>query len=314
MNRNAWGAVSSPMRAFLGPVACLLFGVAWAMPASAQFVVQDTEYLREERPEAWAMHYFTASSLMTGFGPVPALAPGHWQAAVELGEVPHLDATQRVVGFNGTKAEDLNKSPVVGRLRGWIGLPGGFVAELGWTPPVTFDGARPRDLFAAAIGRRVVDAHGYTVSLRAFGQHGAVTGDVTCPADLAGVQDFVANPYGCDAPSSDTLHANYYGLESTFAYSGTTWTWHATGGVVRMENEVQVDALTFGYRDRTRLVARDDLPYIAAGVGRALSSHWHVGAEVLYVPLQVLRDPNGSADNDPLLSYRLQLAYRFDAH
>jgi hypothetical protein len=156
------------------------------MPASAQFVVQDTEYLREERPEAWAMHYFTASSLMTGFGPVPALAPGHWQAAVELGEVPHLDATQRVVGFNGTKAEDLNKSPVVGRLRGWIGLPGGFVAELGWTPPVTFDGARPRDLFAAAVGRRVVDAHGYTVSLRAFGQHGAVTGGRDLPGRSGG--------------------------------------------------------------------------------------------------------------------------------
>src|SRR5688572_17197243 len=150
------------------------------------------EVLDDRRPEAWAMHYMTATSLMTAFGPVPALAPGHWQASVELGEVPHLDARQTRVGFTGTKAEDLNKSPVFGRVRGWVGLPGGFVAELGWTPPVGIDGTKPRDLFAAAIGRRVVDAHGDTVSLRAFGQHGAVTGDVTCPADLAGVQDVAA--------------------------------------------------------------------------------------------------------------------------
>lgn len=292
--------------------ACLFLCLCLPMPTWAQSVIDDTDYLTEERPEAWAMHYFTATSLMTAFGPIPHLAPGRWQVAAELGEVLHLDADQRSVGFNGTKAEDLNKSPVFGRVRGWIGLPGGFVAELGWTPPLTIDGARPRDIFAAAVGRRVVDAYGYTVSLRAFGQHGAVTGDITCPAALAGVQDFVLNPYGCEAPSRDTLQANYYGLEATFAHMGGAWTWHATGGLVRMENEVQVDALTYGFRDRSRLVSRDDVPYLAAGLGYDLSPSWHVGAEVLYVPLMVLRDPNGSSDNDPLLSFRLQLAYRFN--
>ena len=291
---------------------------AWALflaslPAFGQEVVRNDEALDGDRPEAWAMHYMTAASLMTSFGPSPRLATGQWQAAMELGDIPRLDAAQRAVGFNGTKAEDLNKSPVFGRVRGWLGLPAGFVAELAWTPPIEVDGAKPRDLWAAAIARRVYDRDGVVVSLRAFGQHGAVVGDVTCPRALAGVQDFNLNPYGCQAPSSDTLQANDYGLESTAALAHGPWTWHLTGGVVRMENQVQVDALTYSVRDRSRLTASDDEVFLAAGVGHAWSNGWGVAAEVLYVPLTVLRVPDGSPDNDPLLSFRLQLRYAFDA-
>ena len=285
--------------------------VAAPVVAAQDIVIRNDEILEPERPEAWGMRYMTAATLMTSFGPVPALASGEWQVAGELGDIPHLDAAQTAVGFNGIKGEDLNKSPITGRLRGWIGLPGGFVAELGWTPPVEIDGAKPRDLFSAAIGRRFVDAHGYTVSARVFGQHGAATGDITCPADLVDA-DFSVNPYGCvQRPSSDTLEMNYYGFDGTFAYATGPWTMHATGGLVRMENTVQVDAITYGYPDRSYLVAHDDAWFLAAGVGRELGSGWALAAEVLYVPLTVLRDPNGSADNDPLLSWRLQLRYRF---
>ena len=80
-----------------------------------------------------------------------------------------------------------------------------------------------------------------------------------------------------------------------------------------MENQVQVDAVRYGFRDRTRLVANDDVPMLAAGVGRSFGGGWHAAAEVLYVPLTVLRDAAASADSDPLLSFRLQLRYAFDA-
>ena len=301
------------MPARLPKVLAALVLVVAASSAAAQDVVRNDEVLDGDRPEAWAMHHRTAATLMTAFGPSPALAPGHWQAAVELADMPHLDARQTAVGFNGQKNEDLNKSPVFGRVRGWIGLPGGFVAELGWTPPVEIDGAKARYLWAAAIARRVVAADGVIVSLRAFGQHGAVVGDVTCPGELAGIQDFTLNPYGCDAPSSDTLQLNHYGLETTAALVHGPWTWHATGGIVRMENEVQVDAMTFGYRDYSRLTATDDVGYLAAGVGRTLGNGWGAAIEVLYVPLTVLRTPDGSPDNDPMLSFRLQVRYAFDA-
>jgi len=289
----------------------LIAGLAGALPAFAQEVIRNDEMLRADRPEAWAMRYVTGTTLMTSFGSVPVLRPGGWALAAELGEVPHLDTRQREVGFNGLKKEDLNKSPVVGRVRGWIGLPWGFVAELGIVPPVSLNGAKPRDLYSAAVGRRLIDDNGFVVSARVLGQHGAATGDITCPAELAGVQDFERNPYGCDAPSSDTVWMNYYGFDGTAALEAGPWTWHGTLGLVRMENEVQVDALTYGLPDRSRLVAQHDQAYLAAGVGRDFGRGWHAAAEVLYVPLTVLRVPDGSAENDSLVSFRLQLAYRF---
>jgi len=293
-------------------ICCLLACLAWSSTALAQDnVIRNDEQLVESRPEAWAMRYFTGTTLMTPFGPEPTLAPGQMQLAGELGSVPRLDEAQRRVGFNGIKLEDLNKSPVVGRLRGWIGLPWGFVAELGFVPPVSLNGTKPRDLFSAAIGRRLIDDNGFVVSARAVGQHGAAVGDITCPADIAGSQDYARNPFGCDAPSSDTLSMNYYGFDGTAALVTGAWTWHGSLGLVRMENQVQVDALTYGLPDRSRLVAQHDQVYVAAGVGRDFWRGWHAAAEVLYVPLTVLRLPDGSADNDALVSFRLQLAYRF---
>ncbi|UHQ18442.1 hypothetical protein LVB87_09465 [Lysobacter sp. KIS68-7] len=289
-------------------LACL----AWSTTALAQDdVIRNDENLTESRPEAWAMRYYTGTTLMTPFGTEPALAPWQMQVGAELGSVPRLDDTQRRVGFDGIKLEDLNKSPVVGRLRGWIGLPWGFVAELGIVPPVSLNGTKPRDLYSAAIGRRLIDSNGFIVSARVVGQHGAAVGDITCPADIAGVQDPVRNPFGCDARSSDTLWMNYYGFDGTAALVTGAWTWHGTVGLVRMENEVQVNALTYGLPDRSRLVAQHDQPYLAAGVGRDFGHGWHAAAEVLYVPLTVLRVPDGSSDNDSLVSFRLQLAYRF---
>ena len=56
------------------------------------------------------------------------------------------------MGLGGAKQEDLNKSPVFGRLRLTLGLPGGFVADLGYTPPLSIRGTRARDLFAGIVG------------------------------------------------------------------------------------------------------------------------------------------------------------------
>jgi hypothetical protein len=296
-------------RSFLLP-ALLLSGVSTI--ASAQTVYRSNEQLDPDRPEAWAMNYFTATSFMTGLGRTPALRPGQWAAAVELGHIPSLSDEQQRVGFSGSKSEDLNKSPVIGRLRGLLGLPGGWVAELGYTPPVEIDGARPRALVAAAIGRLLLERGDFSLSARLFGQHGSVSGDITCPAELAGVEDGTINPYGCRAPSDDRLRLNYYGLELTPALRRGAWQWHASLAAVRVETEVQVDALTYGVHDLSRLTAKDVLPTIVLGTSRDLGRRWRWGAEVLYVPLQVQRDPDASTENDPLTSVRLHLRYEAD--
>src|SRR4249919_73026 len=99
--------------------------------AWAQTVIHDDENLAADRTEAWAMNYMAATTYMSGLGDDPA--PGEWKAAIELAEIPPLSAAKRQVGLRGTKFEDLNKSPVFGRLRMSFGLPAGWVGEVGYT-------------------------------------------------------------------------------------------------------------------------------------------------------------------------------------
>jgi hypothetical protein len=280
--------------------------------ARAQTVVHNDEHLASDRPEAWAMNYVGASTLMTAFGETPALAAWRWSVALDLGYIPRLSEAQQRVGFNGIKQEDLNKSPVFGRIRLILGLPGDFVAELGYTPPLSIDGAQPLDLVALAIGRRVFERDSFTLSVRAFGQHGRAQGDITCPTRLAGATDRQQNPFGCQAPSNDHIMLNDYGLEATSGWTAESWHAHASVGAARTELAVQVDALTFNVRDRSRLVTRGVLPFATIGASRDLDARWNLGVEVLYVPLRVQREPNAPSENNPLTSLRTQLRYRFD--
>ena len=288
----------------------LLFAaLPFVQPARAQVVVRQDENLGGNRPEAWAMQRAAGASLMTAFGQLPSLEPGQWSLSLDAGSVPRLDDAERRVGFNGEKLEDLNKSPVFGRLHLRVGLPAGWIGELGYTPPLAIDGAQARGLVAAAIGRRVFERNGFSLAVRAFGQHGAIEGDITCPAELAGVADLERNPYGCQAASNDRISINDYGLDVVAGWDNGPWHWHGDAGVVRTELQGQVDALTFDVRDRSRLVANGMLRYVAFGVRRSLGDHWSVGSELLHVPLDVRRRPGEDVRSAPLTSLRLQLRY-----
>lgn len=255
------------------------------------------------------MRYFAGTTLMTSFGDVPKIAPWQWSAAVDLGAIPHLSEAQQRVGFGGFKNEDLNKSPVFGRLRLAIGLPKGWIAELGYTPPLEIDGSRPRNLFALAVGRRVLESDAFALSLRALGQIGDVTGDITCPARLAGVTDPTQNPYGCQGPSNDTFTTNYYGIDATAGWNAGSWSWYASAGIVRTRLSVQVDARVYDVIDRSRLTSNASLPWVTIGARYAFNEQWSLGLELLHVPLDVRRPPDFSHLSDPLSSVRVQLRY-----
>ncbi|HXD04781.1 MAG TPA: hypothetical protein VN680_01950 [Burkholderiaceae bacterium] len=289
--------------------ASLVLALASAFSAHAQPVVGTDEHLASDRPEAWAMNYVAATTFLTAFGEVPKWEPWQWSLSGDLGSIPELSDDQRRVGFNGIKLEDLNKSPVFGRLRFALGLPYGWVAELAYTPPLEINGARPRNLLAGALGHRVFEQGEWSLSARAFGQYGHVTGDITCPAELANVTDPVRNPYGCQAPSNDRINLNYLGGDVIGAWTGGPWHAHADLGLVRTYLDVQVDALTNDTRDRSHLTSRETVPYIALGGRRDLSRHWSVAAEAMYVPLYVRRPPGLERENDSLTSLRLQLRY-----
>ena len=282
-----------------------------AAAARAQEIVHNDEDLGRHRPEAWAMSYVAGTTLMTSFGATPLLGVGQWQVSADLGHIPRLSDSQQRVGFIGTKQEDLNRSPVFGRVRAAVGLPAGFVAEVGFTPPLEIDHTKPRDLWALAIGRRVLDRETWSLSVRGFAQTGAVTGDITCPARLANNPDPIENPYGCKAPSTDRMLLNQYGADATAAWKAGRWNLHGTAGVVRRDLEVQVDALSFDVRDRSRLTARGSGPFFAIGGSYDLDRCWNLGAEILHVPLKVQREIDAPTERDSLTSVRVRLLFRF---
>jgi hypothetical protein len=277
--------------------------------AGAQAVVGSDRSLGPDTPEAWAMRYFAGTTLMTSYGETARLQPLQWNVAVDVGSIPRLSEAQQRVGFGGFKNEDLNKSPVFGRLRLALGLPGDWVAEIGYTPPLEIAGSRARNVVALALGRRLFQWDAITFSMRAVGQVGEVEGDITCPARLAGLTDPAQNPYGCRAPSHDVFTTNYYGGDATVGWDAGDWKWYASAGIARTRLAVQVDALVFDSNDRSRLTSNGNLPWVTIGVRHDFDPQWGVAAELLYVPLDVRRPPDFSVEQDPVTSARVQLRY-----
>ena len=105
----------NPLR--LVPTLALVLLVSLAPAAEAQRteVLDIVDPLDFDEPEAWALKYFTAVSLLTSLGGVEVREPWSIEVGLELTSVPHLDREQRTVGFGGFKEEDLNRSPVSAR-------------------------------------------------------------------------------------------------------------------------------------------------------------------------------------------------------
>src|ERR1051326_2856224 len=110
-----------------------------------------SDHLDFDRPESWALKYFTSSTMLSGLRP-PDTSPegtrlGSITVGFELGWMPELDAGQRRVGFYGTKIEDLSKAPIFARPVVRVGLPWKFTAIAAAPVPASVFGVKPR-LFA----------------------------------------------------------------------------------------------------------------------------------------------------------------------
>lgn len=290
-----------------GAALALLLTIA-ASGARAQPVDDSRSVIAFTQTDAWAMAYVTSATLMTGFGETPELAAGSTLLGGELGHIPRLSDAEQRVGLGGIKQEDLNKSPVAGRARLWVGLPYGWVGELGYTPPVEIDGARPRDLISAALGRRWLQREHWSLSTRVHGQIGGASGDITCPAAVAVSSDPAVNPFGCLEPSRDHIRMRYHAAEVTAAFgaANSPWRGHATLAAARFEPEVQIRAEQRSVRNRSVLVSSGTRPYLALGLSHAAAAHWQWSAELLYVPLEVHR-PGADLATEAFWSLRLML-------
>lgn len=259
--------------------------------------------------EAWAMRHAAAATLPTGFGLPPDLPA--WSLAVggELGSIPHLSRAEQRVGLGGSKQEDLNQSPAFGRLRGWLGLPGGWVADLGWTPPLRYQRTRAEGLWALGLGRAwSLGEHG-ALALRGFVQRGAVRGDITCPAEVVDTGE-LNNPFRCAAPSRDRLDLGLYGIEGSVARAFGPRRWHLGAGWLRYSPEVHIDANLTQYIERIQLYSDGELRYVTVGAGQPFGRQQEVAVEVLYAPLSVRREPQRERENEAFWSLRLQWRWR----
>lgn len=289
-------------------LALLALLAAFAPPAAGQVVIRDDEDLAMDRPEAWAMGYFTSTSLLTGFGVPEAVEPGSLEVDLEVGWIPELDEEERRVGFIGTKVEDVNKAPVLARLRGTVGLPGGFSATVGYTPPVeVFDGLEAH-LVAASLNRPLARGRTWRLGGRVFGQWGLIEADITCPEEAVGAdprESFIR----CDAPSADEMTMRYLGAELSAAReAGGAWVPYASVAAQHLDMEFQVDALYNGLADRSRLTADGWTWSATAGVGYRRPGGMRLAAEVFYTPLEV--DRGDGTETDPLLNLRALVTYR----
>lgn len=271
------------------------------------------ERLAFDRPEAWALKYFTSATLLAGLDTARARTPWSVSFGAELGWLPAVSEAQRFVGFNGTKPEDLNKAPVFVRPRLTIGLPGRLAVTLAFVPPVRSFGLTPR-LIALAVDRPVVLSDPWTLGVRAYGQTGTVKGAYTCPTSVLQFEPGSAgNLYGCEAESSDTATLRYFGAEVSLARSGLR------GGKLRPHLGValnylsvafQVNALTFGFEDRTRYTASGLTVSGNAGVSYPLGARVDASLDAFYTPLGVRRASGhrteGLFNLRALVSYRLR--------
>jgi hypothetical protein len=277
--------------------------------ASAQLTLTGVDSLVFERPESWAMKYFATLTLLTGFGPVQELEPGALIIGLEAGYVPTLSAEERTVGFDGTKEEDVNRTSLFGRPRVAVGLAGGFVLEANYLPPIDISGIAP-DLFALALARKMSTANRFRTGLRLTAQHGTFTGDITCSADEIRNGP---NLFGCDEPSRDEITIDSASLEVAVARRprGAGRIEPYFGAAVNvMDLEFQVRADYRGIRDRVRLLTDGTAYSLTLGLAYQTNTDWRWTGELFYSPLDVVRPPSSSTQNDGLFNARFFVSYR----
>lgn len=293
--------------------ACVAASVGVPSPAAAQMVMDGVAQLPFNRPEAWALKYFTSASLLSGLETPRTRTPGTMSLGVEFGALPSLTSAQQLVGFNGTESQDLNQAPFFLRPRITVALPARLSLLVAFVPPVKLFGITPR-LLAAAIERPMHETASWTVGLRAYGQIGRVTGSYTCPkAALAFAPGSPGNEDGCEAASSDVASLRYLGGEILVARGAETprrLSPHAALGINYMNVAFHVDALTFGMIDHTRYLSHGWTASGSAGVSYPLTSRVGLGFDLFYAPLTVIRRPDLPVQNDGLFTVRALVAYR----
>jgi hypothetical protein len=293
-------------------VACVLTSHAFAQST----INAPVQHLSFDRPEAWALKYFTSATLLSGLQPPEPLIEerriGSVTLGLELGWLPTLGPEQTRVGFSGRKQEDLNKAPIFMRPSIRVGLPWRFSVVAAAPAPIRVFGISPR-LFALGLERPIFDREHWRLGWRIYGQTGSVKGAFTCPSRAlafpAGSPD---NPSGCIAASADVASLRHAGAEVQLAYRiprVPRLTPHIAAGINLIDGIFQVNAALATRFDRTRLWTRGKTFSGTAGVSYLLTKRVAFTIDAFYSPLWVQRTAAGPRMNDGLFNVRALLSY-----
>jgi len=287
--------------------------LASAPVRAQQVVIDETENLAFDRPEAWGMKYYASLGILTSMGAPARPVPGEVVLGFEGATVPQLSDEERRLGFNGTKLEDVNRTSFFGRLRGSVGLGAGLALDLAWTPPIEFDGAKP-NLLAAALSRPFSLSPSWRLGLRGYGQVGKIEADITCSADeVAAGNDIDQNPFLCVEPSQDESRQKVIGLEVVAGYdSGGRFKPYAGVAVSYMDLEFRVNAL-YGaglIEDHGVQLADGTTVAALAGVTFAPSPRFWITGEAFYSWLSITRPPATSSSNEGFFNVRFFVNYK----
>jgi len=278
----------------------------------------DVHELDFDRPESWAMARTISLTLFTAMGHspgAPLVTSPQTEFSLEAGWIPHLSRAERTVGFDGTEAIDLNKFPVIGRLRFNVYFPRGITLETGLIPPLEMSGTRPA-IVGLAVGWRGQVAEGVRGFARIHGQRGHVRGDIVCPQEAAANRtDPELNPLRCQRPSRDQASPDYVGVEVGATRAFGPWIPHLAASVQRMEPKFEISAQ---FRDpdtlelvdeRGRLETQGTGWSMSAGVTRDVVPGLPVTMEVLYAPLNVRRTEGAERTREGVWNMRLILRH-----
>ncbi|RPJ57803.1 MAG: hypothetical protein EHM23_19340 [Acidobacteria bacterium] len=278
-------------------------------PLHAQDGLDFEERLAKDRPEFWAMKLVGSELLMTAMDAPHGTEPGQIELGLEAGWLPSLNAEQRLIGFTGTKEENVNRTSVFARPRVSLGLPHDVTLSAGYIPPATIGGIKPNILTLAA-GRPVMNTRIWRLGVRAHGLIGNLRGDITCDQETvsAGL-DPVRNPYLCEAPSDDTMTIRAVGLDvsNAFALSRSIQP-YVTVGLNYFDTKFQTDARYSGIVDHSRLLGAGSAASVGGGLSYRVAPRIRVTGEVFYTPLDVQRLLQPRI-NDGLFNVRAMLAY-----
>lgn len=292
-------------RFLLSSLSCLLGSLP---PLTAQ----TDEHVEFDRPEAWAMQYFTAAGLMQGSAPPATLARGGIALGFEVANIPHLSRRTRTVGFFGTKEENLNKAPVLARPLLHYGLTDRFSVTASYVPPFEVFDRLKTHLVGFFVNYTAYQTESLRLTLRVGGQWSEAEGDFTCAEEISGVDDFAVNPFGCVEPSHDVFRGKSLtaelGLDYRLQVKALPLSVFGNLAYTRADLEFEVDALwAGGFADQRRLFTSGDLWSFGAGLKAEIRDGFYLSLSVVHAPLDIIRPPDFKKQTDSLTHFRLTL-------